>query len=50
MSVDDARSGRPSTVTCVHVKEQIDQRIRDNQRISIDKNAFEMNVIRGKTF
>jgi hypothetical protein len=33
---DDARSGRPSTVTCVQVKEQVDQRIRDNRRISIN--------------
>jgi hypothetical protein len=28
----DARSGQTSTVTCVEVKEQIDQRIRDNEK------------------
>jgi hypothetical protein len=34
--VDDARSGRPSTDTCVEVKKQIYQRIRENRRIIID--------------
>jgi hypothetical protein len=29
-NVDDARSGRISTVKCIEVKEQIDQRIREN--------------------
>jgi hypothetical protein len=29
-SVDNERSGWPSTVTCFEVKQQIDQRIRDN--------------------
>jgi len=26
--------GRPSNVTCVEVKEKIDQRVRDNRRVS----------------
>jgi hypothetical protein len=30
MMMDDARFGRPMTVTCVEVKEKIDRRIRDN--------------------
>jgi hypothetical protein len=32
---DDARSGGSLTVTCVEVKERIDQRIRDNRRMKI---------------
>jgi hypothetical protein len=34
-ATDDARFGKPSAVTCVKVTEQMDQHIRDNQRISI---------------
>jgi hypothetical protein len=34
-AIDDARSERPST--WVEVKEQIDQRIRDNQIISMNE-------------
>jgi hypothetical protein len=42
-SVDDERTGR-STVTCNEVKEQIDQRIWDNRRISIDETASETSI------
>jgi len=31
LSVVDVRSGRPSTVASIEIKEQIDQRIRDNK-------------------
>jgi hypothetical protein len=45
MSVDDdARSVRPSAVTCV--KEQIDQHIRDNRRIRNDGTATEIYISR----
>jgi hypothetical protein len=37
-------SGRSSTVKSVEVKEQINQRIRDNLRISNDKTASEMRI------
>jgi hypothetical protein len=33
-AIDDARFGKPS-VTCVKVKEQMDQCIRDNQRSAL---------------
>jgi hypothetical protein len=39
---DETRSGRPSTVTRVESNKQIDQRIRDNQRIRASKFASEM--------
>lgn len=41
------RSGRPSTVTCVQIKEPIDQCNRDN-RISTDEGAPEMGISHGK--
>jgi hypothetical protein len=47
-SVVDAGCGRPSTVTCVEVKHQIDRRIRDNRRISTDKTISEMSISHGK--
>jgi hypothetical protein len=31
---DDARSGQQSIVTCIGIKEWIDQRIRDNRRMT----------------
>lgn len=34
-AIDDTRFGKPSAVTCVKVKEQMDPHIRDSQRISI---------------
>jgi hypothetical protein len=37
VSVDDERSGQPTTGICVGVKEQIDQHIRDNQRMILDE-------------
>jgi len=40
MNIENAaHSGRMSTLTCAEVKEQIDQRIRDNRRISTDEAA-----------
>jgi hypothetical protein len=42
--VDDACSGWPSTVTCLGIKNQIDQCTRDNGRISSDKIASEMSI------
>jgi hypothetical protein len=33
-------SWQPSSVTCVEVKEQIDQQIRENQRISSDELRY----------
>jgi hypothetical protein len=38
----------PSTVTCVGVEEEIDQRIRDNQEISVNEIVPEMRISRGK--
>jgi hypothetical protein len=43
---DDALAGRPSTVACAKVKEQIDQCIWDNQRIV--RTAFKMNMSHGQ--
>jgi len=43
--IDDARSGRQSTVTCVEIKGKTVQRIWDNRRISINKTASEMSVM-----
>lgn len=40
-------SGRPSAVTYVEVKEQVDQGIRDHRRIGVDLIALEMSVSRG---
>jgi hypothetical protein len=48
MSVDYGRSGRSSTVTCVEVNKEIDQRIRDNRRVNISKNASEISISYGK--
>jgi hypothetical protein len=40
VSVTEARSGWQSNVTCIEVEEQMEQRIRDNRRIIIDKNCI----------
>jgi hypothetical protein len=40
-TIDDARFGKLSAITCVKVKEQMDQHIRDNQRISIIEIVYE---------
>jgi hypothetical protein len=42
---DEARSGRPSTVTSISVKEQANQRIRDNMRIGTEKVHLEMQQL-----
>jgi hypothetical protein len=42
--VDDVRSGRPSTLTHVKINEKIDQRIRDNRRVSRGKITPEMSI------
>jgi hypothetical protein len=39
-------SGRSSIVTRVEVKEQNDQRIRDNRRVRIDKTSSEMSLMK----
>jgi hypothetical protein len=46
--VDDERSGRPSAVTCVEVKAQIDKRILDYRRISTDEIASEISINHGE--
>lgn len=46
--VVDARSGRPSTVKFAEIKENIDQRIRDNQRI-INHKIFASEFIMRNT-
>jgi hypothetical protein len=43
-----ARSEGPSTETCIEVKEQIEQRIRDNRKISSEQTAYEMSISYGK--
>jgi hypothetical protein len=43
--VDDACSGWPSTVTCVEVKEQTDQHIRDNRRICTNGTTSETSMM-----
>jgi hypothetical protein len=43
-SVNDDPSVCPSSVTCVEVTEQRDQRIWDNRRISIDETGSEMSI------
>jgi hypothetical protein len=44
----DALSGLSSIVTFVEVKGQINQRIRDNQRIIIDETTSEISICGGK--
>jgi hypothetical protein len=39
--------GRPSTVTCDEVEMQVNQRIRDNRRISVYIIALEASVMHG---
>jgi hypothetical protein len=43
-----ARSERPRTVTWVKVKEKIDQRMRDNCRITVNETASEIRIIKRK--
>lgn len=43
--IDGAR--QPSTVTCVGVKEQIDQRARDNRKVTFDGITCEVNISHG---
>jgi hypothetical protein len=43
ITVHDDSSWRPSTITCVEVKEQVDQRIRNNLRISTDETISNEN-------
>jgi hypothetical protein len=47
-SVGNALSVLPLSATCVEVKEQINERIRNNRRMSIDYIAFEIGISRGK--
>jgi hypothetical protein len=48
MSVDEAHSGRSSTVSCVEVKGKMDHYIRYNRRTSICETTSEMSANRGK--
>jgi transposase len=41
---DEHRSGRPVSVATETVKQQIEQRIRDYRRVTIDKIAVELNI------
>jgi hypothetical protein len=45
---DDSSCQRPSTHTCVEVKSQIYQCIRDKRRIRTDGIQSEMNIVRGR--
>jgi hypothetical protein len=45
---DDASSGRPSTLVCAEVVEQVDRRVRGNRRINTDEISAEMNIDNGK--
>lgn len=42
-TIDDARFGKLSAITCVKIREQMDQHIRDNQRISIIEIIYEQS-------
>jgi hypothetical protein len=44
VNVDVASYGLPSTETCVGCKQQVDQCIWDNRRISADEIKSEMNL------
>jgi hypothetical protein len=46
--VNETRSGWPSNVTCVEVKEQKDQRIRDRRTITIYETASKISISHGK--
>jgi hypothetical protein len=46
---NDARSGHPSIVTYVDVKEQIDQRNWVKRRISIYETSFAMSISYGNS-
>jgi hypothetical protein len=39
-----ARSVQPSTARCVHVKEQLDQPVRENRGIHTGRTSFEMSI------
>jgi hypothetical protein len=43
---DDECSGCPSAVKSVEVNKQMDQRIRDKPRISIDKTVSEIIIVK----
>ena len=47
---DEQRSGRPVSVATETVKQQIEQRIRDYRRVTIDKIAVELNTIHGSAY
>jgi hypothetical protein len=48
-SGDDAHSGWPLNTTCVDVKKQNNQRIRDNRTIKTNNTAFEIKISHEKT-
>jgi transposase len=47
---DEHWSGRPGSVATERVKQQIEQRIQDYRRVTIDKIAVEFNMSNGFAF
>ena len=47
---DEHRSGRPVSVATELVKQQIEQRIRDYRRATIDEIAVEFNMSHGSAY
>ena len=47
---DEKRSGRPVIVATETVKQQIEQRIRDNRRVTIDEIAVEFHMSHGAAY
>ena len=47
---DEHRSGKPVSLATETVKQQIEQRIRDYRRVTIDKIVVELNTIHGSAY
>jgi hypothetical protein len=47
---DEHRSGRPVSVATETVKQQIEQRIYDYRRVTIDEIAVELNMSHGSVY
>jgi len=47
---EEHRSGRPVSVATETVKQQIEQRIRDYRRVTIDEIAVELNMSHGSAY
>jgi hypothetical protein len=48
VNIDDAHCGKLSTVTCIEVKEEINQRVRDNRKISTHEIISDMSTSQRK--